>query len=220
MEEDTLSLMDIWKLILKKKIIASIVFGIVTIVSLVLILFVYNPLKVNYEAEFNYNWIGIENNKYANGVVFNYHDIISLESLKKVKDSNVNYQNIDVEHLAESIKIEVEEDRYLVKASGLYFKNDAQAKSFLEDLIYLPYEKALNLNFDFKANLVGYERAKKVSSKLDYLENQLSVVLKGYQDMISYFGDIEIENTYLSSLYQNAEVFASNKDLNEYKYIA
>lgn len=220
MVEDGLSLMDIWNLILKKKIIGSIVFGVVTIVSLVLIIFVYNPFQTKYEAEFNYNWISIENNKYANGVVFNYYDIISLDSLKKVKDSNVNYQNVKVEELAENIKIEVEEDKYIVRASGTYFKNDAQAKSFLDDLIHLPYEKALNLNFDFKANLVGYERAKKVSSKLSYLENQLSIVLKGYQDMISYFGDIEIDNTYLSSLYRNAEVFSTNKDLKEYEYIA
>lgn len=220
MEEDGLSLMDIWELILKKKIIGYIVFGVVTIVSLVLIIFAYNPLQTKYEAEFDYNWIGIKNNKYANGVVFNYYDIVSLDGLKKVKDSNANYQNIEVEDLAENIKIEVEEDRYFIRASGIYFKNDTQAKSFLEDLIYLPYEKALNLNFDFKANLVGYERAKKISSKLDYLDNQLSIILKGYQDMISYFGDIEIDNTYLSSLYRNVEVFSTNKDLNEYKYIA
>ncbi|MCM1131245.1 MAG: hypothetical protein NC310_05525 [Roseburia sp.] len=220
MEEDGLSLMDMWELILKKKIIGSIVFGIITIISLVLIMFVYNPLQAKYEAEFNYHWIGIEDNKYANGVVFNYYDIISLNNLKKVKESNVNYQNVKVEELAENIKIEVEEDRYIVRATGIYFKNDTQAKSFLEDLIYLPYKKALNLNFDFKANLVGYERVKKISGKLDYLDNQLNIVLKGYQDMISYFGDIEIDNTYLSSLYRNAEVFTTNKDLKEYKYIA
>ncbi|MDE6047719.1 MAG: hypothetical protein K2F56_03725, partial [Anaeroplasmataceae bacterium] len=74
MDNEGLSLMEIWSLILKKKIIGSIVFGITTIVSLILILFVYNPLRVNYEASFNYNWYGIENNKFANGSVFNYYD--------------------------------------------------------------------------------------------------------------------------------------------------
>lgn len=220
MEEEGLSLMDVWSLILKKKIIGSIVFGITTILFLILILFVYNPLNVKYEANFNYNWYGIENNKYANGTVFNYYDIISLDSLKKVKESNRSYSDINVEGLAENIKIEVDENDYFIKASGVYFKSDAQAKAFLEDLIYLPYQRALNLNFDFKANLVGYERAKKISSKLNYLENQLNIVLKGYENMISYFGDIEIDQTYLSSLYRNVEVFASNNDLKEFEYIA
>ncbi|MDE6407319.1 MAG: hypothetical protein K2K48_03495 [Anaeroplasmataceae bacterium] len=220
MDGEGLSLMDIWSLILKKKIIGSIVFGVMTIVSLVLILFVYNPLRVSYVATFNYNWYGIENNKFANGAVFNYYDIVSLSSLEEVKESNNAYQSINVEELAENIKIEVDELHYTILISGSYFKSDAQAKAFLEALIHLPYQKALNLSFDFKANLVGYERAKKISSKLDYLDNQLGVVLKGYKDMISYFGDIEIDHSNLSSLYSKVEAFASNNDLNEYKYIA
>ncbi|MDE6240875.1 MAG: hypothetical protein K2M08_00460 [Anaeroplasmataceae bacterium] len=220
MDNEGLSLMEIWSLILKKKIIGSIVFGITTIVSLILILFVYNPLRVNYEASFNYNWYGIENNKFANGSVFNYYDIVSLSNLKEVKERKTAYQSIKVEELAENIKIEVTETHYIIIVSGGFFKSDSQAKSFLEDLIRLPYQKALNLNFDFKANLVGYERAKKISSKLDYLDNQLGVVLNGYKDMISYFGDIEVDHTYLSSLYRKVEVFSSNNDLKEYKYIA
>ncbi|MDE7213271.1 MAG: hypothetical protein K2N42_01690, partial [Anaeroplasmataceae bacterium] len=79
MEDEGLSLIDVWRLILRKKIIGSISFGLVTILSLVLILFVYNPLRGSYEATFHYRWYGIENNKYANGMVFNYYDIISLD---------------------------------------------------------------------------------------------------------------------------------------------
>ena len=220
MEDQGLSLMDVWKLILKKKIIGFISFGFVTILCFILILFVYNPLRGSYEATFYYKWYGIENNKYANGMVFNYYDIISLESLEEVKKENTAYQSIDVEALADSINIEVIKENYIITASSSYFQSDAQAKAFLTDLIELPYQKALHLNFDFKANLVGYERSKKLTSKLDYLENQLNVVLNGYKNMISYFGDIEIDGTYLSSLYRNAEAFSSNNALSEYKYIA
>lgn len=220
MEEDGISLLDVWRLIVKKKIIGFITFGIVTILFLVLILFVYNPRRVNYEARFNYNWFGIENGKYANGTIFNYYDIISLDNLKRVKDSNDAYSNINIEGISEHIKVEVDDNQYQIKASGVYFKNDAQAKSFLEDLIKLPYQTALDLNFDFTANLSGFDRAKKISSKLDYLENQINLVLKGYKDMISYFGDIEINEFHLSNLYRTAEVFATNNDLKEYRYIA
>ncbi|MDE6584238.1 MAG: hypothetical protein K2K15_02440, partial [Anaeroplasmataceae bacterium] len=193
-----------------------IVFGITTILLFILILFVYNPSFVNYEASFRYQWYGIENGKYANGTIFNFYDIPSLENLRKVKASKIEYENIDVEQLVEGITIELDENVYQMTVQGSFFQSETQAKSFIEDLIRIPYENALNLDFNFLVNLSGYEAANKVSTKLDYLRNQLNLVMQGYQGMIGYFGDIE----HLSSLLREVEVFAANDVLSEYEYLA
>lgn len=214
--EEEISLSDIWKLIIKHKILGYVVFGITTILVFVLILFVYNPLFVNYEVSFRYQWYGIENGKYANGTIFNFYDIPSLENLKKVKASKSEYENINVEQLAEGITIELDENVYKMTVQGSFFQSETQAKSFIEDLIHIPYENALNLNFNFLVNLSGYEAANKVSTKLDYLRSQLNLITQGYQGMIGYFGDIE----HLSSLLREVEVFAANDVLSEYEYLA
>lgn len=214
--EEEISLSDIWKLIIKHKILGSIAFGITTILLFVLILFVYNSSFVSYEAAFRYQWYGIENGKYANGTIFNFYDIPSLENLKKVKASKKEYENINVELLAEGITIELDEDVYQMIVKGSFFQSETQAKAFIEDLIRIPYENALNLNFNFSVNLTGYETANKVSTKLDYLKSQLNLITQGYHGMIGYFGDIQ----QLSSLLREVEVFAANDVLSEYEYLA
>lgn len=219
-EEEGLSLLDIWKQIMKKKIVASIVFGITMILSFVLILFVINPLRVSYEAIFYYQWYGIEDNKYANGVLFNYQDLISLNQLEQVKKSKEEYESINVKAIAENISIERNEKTYRVIVSGRYFKNDRIAKQFIEDLVTLPYETSTHLKLDFKANLIGFSRAKKISHKLTYLGRQMDLITQGYQGMISYFGDIQIENTNLSNKLSQVQVFETNYDLNNYEYLA
>ncbi|MBD5390820.1 hypothetical protein HDR67_02310 [bacterium] len=218
--EEGLSLVDIWILIMKKKIVASIVFGITTILSFVLILFVLNPMRTSYEAIFQYQWYGIEENKYANGVLFNFQDMISLEHLEEVKSLREEYQDIDVKGLAESISIERNEKTYRIVVGGSFFPSNSIAKAFIEDLVSLPYEKALHLKLDFKANLIGYARAKKISTKLMYLDRQMDLITEGYQGMISYFGDILIKDAHLSSKFSQAQVFESNYDLNNYEYLA
>ncbi|MDE6655749.1 MAG: hypothetical protein K2J85_02025, partial [Anaeroplasmataceae bacterium] len=45
-------------------------------------------------------------------------------------------------------------------------------------------------------------------------------IIEGYQSMISYFGDIQIGNSNLSSLYRNIEAFSSNDSIKEYEYLA
>lgn len=221
MEDEGLSLLDLWKLLMKKKLFISILFGFFTIGILLFILYIYNPLRVSYEVKFNYQWEGIENKKYANGLLFNDFDIISLEHLNIVKESKEEFASIDTKNLSERITLTYEEDdMYQMKIPGSFFNSDTQAKAFIEQLIYLPYQKALNLSFDFTANLQGYQRSNKVSHKLTYLQNQINLILEGYQGMISHFGDIQIGENTLSGLLRLTEVFQINDDLKNYEYIA
>lgn len=222
MEDEGLSLLDLWKLIMKKKLLVSIMFGIFTIGLLFFILFIYNPMRTSYEVKFNYQWEGIENKKYANGLLFNDFDIISLDHLNKVKDSDEAFSSIDTKKLSERITLsfEDEENLYKMKIPGIFFKDDIQAKAYIERLIRLPYQTALNLSFDFTANIQGYQRSNKVSHKLTYLQNQINLILEGYHGMISHFGDIQIGENTLSGLLRLTEVFQINDDLKNYEYIA
>ncbi len=222
MEEEGLSLLDLWKMIVKKRRLAYIVFGVTTLFILLFILLVYNPLRESYEVSFSYQWEGIENNKYANGVIFNEYDIISLKNLNEVKESHIDFEHINTTQLQEKMRLEKKEEEgiYILKAPGAPFKSDSIARRFIEQLVNLPYLKALNLDFDFTAHLSGYTRSVKISNKLTYLQNQLNLILTGYQSMISHFGDIQIGDAHLSNLMRKAEVFQANNDLKIFEYQA
>ncbi len=222
MEEEGLSLLDLWKMIVKKRRLAYIVFGVTTLFILLFILLVYNPLRESYEVSFSYQWEGIENNKYANGVIFNEYDIISLKNLNEVKESHIDFEHINTTQLQEKMRLEKKEEEgiYILKVPGAPFKSDSIARRFIEQLVNLPYLKALNLDFDFTAHLSGYTRSVKISNKLTYLQNQLNLILTGYQSMISHFGDIQIGDAHLSSLMRKAEVFQANNDLKIFEYQA
>lgn len=218
--DEGLTIMEMWSYVMRKKIVASIAFGVITILIFVFLVYIYNPSQLEYRAEFEYEWYGLENQKYANGELFNYYDIISLEHISEIQASKEEYKDLSSKEIAESISIRFDKNRYYITVQGKFFPNSLVAKNFIEDLINLPYEKATNLEFNFKANLAGYERSRKISSKLTYLENQLNLILDGYRGMIRYFGDIRLENESLSERFRKAEVFAANDSLNEYEYLA
>ena len=50
MEEEGLSLLDLWKLIVKRKFLVLILFGFITISTLLFILYIYKPVKPNLQA--------------------------------------------------------------------------------------------------------------------------------------------------------------------------
>lgn len=220
MKEDGLSLAEIWSIVMRKKILVGIVWVIVSLLCLLSIIFLFNRLNVTYRQSFNYRWYGIENNSFADGDVFNYYDIVSKNSIDFVKNSKERYQHINTEELAENIDIQKEDNLYVLTVKGKVFSNDREAKDFINDLIYLPYLKAISLTFDFNSNLESYRSVHKIDAKLRYLERQINLLVNGYKGMISYFGNVELEQKSLNSLLNEIEVFSSNRPISEYRYLA
>lgn len=177
----------------EKKILVGIVWGLVSIICLLSIIFLFNRFNVTYRQTFNYRWYGIENNSFADGYIFNYYDIVSKSSIDYVKNSKERYRHIDSEELAENIDIQKEDNLYILTVKGNVFDNDREAKDFIQELIYLPYLKATSLTFDFNSNLESYRTAYKIDTKLRYLERQINFLVNGYKGMISYFGNVELE---------------------------
>ncbi len=220
MEEEGISLAEIWRLIMKKKIAVSLIFGIATILIFVIINFGYNNMVVNYEAKFNYRWYGIENNTYANGQIFNYYDIINKDNLSKAKSTAAEFKDVNVDELGKNIHIEINENHYILTIEGNFFANDNQARRYITALINIPYENAINLKFDFTVNLEGYQSSEKINIKLNYLEAQEQLLLRGYQGMIAYFGNVNVAEGNLQKYYEELQVFSNSQQLNQLRYLA
>lgn len=218
--EEGLSLSDIWKYIMRKKILASILFGGITILLFILILFAYNPVAGRYEATFNYNWYGIENNKFANGKVFNYYDIISIDNVREVKRSDEKFQNIDVNDAIDQLDIRLKDNIYTIYLKKSLLHNKDLDKEFLFNLITMPYKEALNIEFDFSSNFLGYAAANKIATKLDFLQSQIDMLKSGYSGMISYYGDVALPQKNLSNFYKEFDAFVSNNKISEFRYLA
>lgn len=220
MEDEGLSLKDIYNIIMKKKFYLIISFLIFFIAILIGIYGFYNKINEGYELNVSYSWYGIENNNYANGKRFNYYDIISKSNIKQVKDSDDKYSDIDVERLAESLSIKKDKEEYLIKVSNYNFPNKNIAKDFLYELIHLPYQEALSLSFDYEAYLKAYDDASKIISKINYLEKQMSLLITGYSDLIDNFGDINVLGSSIRSKLEEVEVYNLNHPLDQYKFLA
>ncbi|MDE5566275.1 MAG: hypothetical protein K2I77_04745, partial [Anaeroplasmataceae bacterium] len=216
-EDNGMSLIDIWNQIMRKKIVFYIMFGVLSIAILCFLIFGFNPMNTSYQLEFNYDWYGLDKNTFADGKVFNYYDIISSENLEQAKDKNKSYSSIDIEKIADNIDIYRDQKNFKIVIKGNLFSNDKLAKSFLIDLISIPYEYALNQSFDFDANLVGYENSKKINDKINYLEKQISLMKTGYKGLIGYFGNVRFEDTNLQYQLENLEIFEANNSLSLFK---
>lgn len=214
-----MSLRDMWQIIMRKKIVFYAVFVSISLVILFLILFVFNPLRVTYSIRFQYHWYGLEHHSYANGMPFNYFDLIAQSNLEKVKNDRERYHSIDIEELADSIDIVKENEDYILSVTGV-FKDSATAREYMLDLISIPYQTAVTMSFEFNTNIIGYEKAKKIDTKLDYLEKHIQLIKTGYLGLIQYFGNVSYDTTSLQDQLDNLEIYDLNHPVSMYRNLA
>lgn len=216
-EEEGISLLEIWKRIMSRKLVFYSVFAFITLFIMLFLMFVYNRTNVSYQITVHYDWYGLDKNTYADGKVFNYYDMISEENLEKAKQKHKKYNSLDIIELSEMIEIKKENDDYLIRVQGAFFPNDKLAKDYLIDLVMIPFETAWNLSFEFNTNLIGYDEAKKMYAKLDYLDKHLSLMKSGYQGLINYFGNTNYNQTNLRANLEALEVFEVNKPISLFR---
>lgn len=216
-EEEGISLLEIWKRIMSRKLVFYSVFAFITLFIMLFLMFVYNRTNVSYQITVHYDWYGLDKNTYADGKVFNYYDMISEENLEKAKQKHEKYHSLDIIELSEMIEIKKENDDYLIRIQGAFFPNDKLAKDYLIDLVMIPFETAWNLSFEFNTNLIGYDEAKKMYAKLDYLDKHLSLMKSGYQGLINYFGNTNYNQTNLRANLEALEVFEVNKPISLFR---
>lgn len=222
-EDDGVSLGEIFSWVWKKKIIGLITFAVVAIICFIVILLVSNSSKT-YTVNFDYGKVEtLTNNKYLDGSSFSYLDIVDLANLENIKNSNDEYNNIDINKLLDSINI-TKNDTYSTNSSNLLldsyytitvkqngFKDSNIARKFLSDLVSLPINYNLNylenLNYTNNFNLIA--ESKTYEDEVNYLTNQVKLITSGYESLITTFGDLSLNidssTITLSQLVENLE---------------
>lgn len=158
---------------------------------------------------------GNGNGNYIDGTCFNYLDIITEESVNEVLATNEaqreagtathDFSTIDIDKLFESNEFTIDINRvyyeavvegeapelkatnYLINMPTSPFKDSQTAKAFAIALINIPLEKTIQMiqTLDFTTNLEMYNEVANFDTKLNYITNQVNLLLNGYSNLNS-----------------------------------
>lgn len=232
-EEQGITLGQICKVMFYNKIRFLIALLATTIAVCLIMILGYNRISSNYIIKFTYQDYYIANGKYLDGSPFDMRDL--YDYLDDVKETSSEYANIDVDKInknndvvitneVETREINDEESiiatYYQLSISSKYFSSKEQATSFLVDLINYPvlYSNDLLDSLDFEKNLNLYDDSLIYSSQISYLESQKSLILSGYESLISIYGDLSIKDSNgndvkLSTRASNINLYFDNEKL-------
>lgn len=234
-QEEGITLGQIFKAMFFNKIRFLIVSVATFAVLLLGILVIYNPGKETYVAKFEYSDINIANGYYSNGKAFNVLDLIDL--MEEVKQTNLEkYSGIDVDKIIGKNGVTITEDftvkktettdktdteqefitsHYTLTFNAKLFSDYKTAKSFMTDLISYPVAKSNSLanSIVFDENLKLYDVAKIYANQIDYLNAQKNYLIDGYKALIDSYGDVSYNNAKLSSKVNEISLYFENNKL-------
>lgn len=212
-----INLGEIFGKIFRHKIILLAVTLIITILGTLLI-GVKGNNKVEYTSTFSIEYPNSKTLTFPDGSKFQYTDIISLSTLKEVKDKNTTYSNIDVEKMSsngaititqaiQAIDSNTKHYSYTISVKKSYFENKEVAKSFIEDLANSPLEKIERIINDIQytdyvstyVKLISYDK------KINLFSDQLNGLITAYDKAVESFGNITVNNKALNTHKQEVE---------------
>lgn len=207
--EDYISLFQILKVSigynLKSKIRFAIVFFVIFIVAVLGLKFGYNNMQYKYSTSFYYDINGFDDKTYFDGTTFVYNSLVSTDNLNKIKASNDLYSSIDVDKICAKDAIKITYDssedttyKYNLTVSKKYFKNDAQAKKFIEDIVNIPvtYTNQVIENINYSTLLKGVNELKTYESEIEIYESQANLIKDKYT---------ELSDTYSNYIFKSGE---------------
>ena len=208
-EKEGISIGDIFKRIWHAKITLGVTFAAVLVLGVVGIHYLYTKPNQVYSGSVTYQFRGASEGLYPNGTTFDYRSLIESSTLQTVKDSNSEYANIDIQSMIDKNAIKVEQTirnvyndageevptvlpNYItLTCSASYFDSEAQAKSFLQDILEAPNTLANSL-YDaivYNQNLELASTALTYEDQYNYLINQRDLIYSNYSELISTFGE-------------------------------
>ena len=208
-EKEGISIGDIFKRIWHAKITLGVTFAAVLVLGVVGIHYLYTKPNQVYSGSVTYQFRGASEGLYPNGTTFDYRSLIESSTLQTVKNSNSEYANIDIQTMIDKNAIKVEQaisnvyndageevptvlPNYItLTCSASYFDSEAQAKSFLQDILEAPNTLANSL-YDaivYNQNLELASTALTYEDQYDYLIEQTDLIYSNYSDLISTFGE-------------------------------
>lgn len=208
-EKEGISIGDIFKRIWHAKITLGVTFAAVLVLGVVGIHYLYTKPNQVYSGSVTYQFRGASEGLYPNGTTFDYRSLIESSTLQTVKNSNSEYANIDIQTMIDKNAIKVEQaisnvyndageevptvlPNYItLTCSASYFDSEAQAKSFLQDVLEAPNTLANSL-YDaivYNQNLELASTALTYEDQYNYLINQRDLIYSNYSELISTFGE-------------------------------
>ena len=208
-EKEGISIGDIFKRIWHAKITLGVTFAAVLVLGVVGIHYLYTKPNQVYSGSVTYQFRGASEGLYPNGTTFDYRSLIESSTLQTVKNSNSEYANIDIQSMIDKNAIKVEQaisnvyndageevptvlPNYItLTCSASYFDSEAQAKSFLQDVLEAPNTLANSL-YDaivYNQNLELASTALTYEDQYSYLINQRDLIYSNYSELISTFGE-------------------------------
>ena len=208
-EKEGISIGDIFKRIWHAKITLGVTFAAVLVLGVVGIHYLYTKPNQVYSGSVTYQFRGASEGLYPNGTTFDYRSLIESSTLQTVKNSNSEYANIDIQTMIDKNAIKVEQaisnvyndageevptvlPNYIkLTCSASYFDSEAQAKSFLQDILEAPNTLANSL-YDaivYNQNLELASTALTYEDQYSYLINQRDLIYSNYSELISTFGE-------------------------------
>ena len=205
-DDDGISLADIFRYIFKGKLIGLITGIVLFLISFIVLKFIVNPKRTVYTATFDLSSIpNLDSGTYLDGSTFNYNEFIYYTNVNKVvennkSDTNRTYdaskintdllldsslftitQNIEYYSETNTEQSNIKGINYVLQMPSKAFESYKDAKYFAYDLINLPLKKTLSIinSTDFNTNLNSYSNTKNFELKLNYLNNQVSILTNG-----------------------------------------
>lgn len=207
--EEGISLFQVIKVMLGRKIILACVTAGVALVAVLAILFGYNNMSQTYSATYTYSNPTITSGEYADGSAFNYRALATEAVLKSVKESDSSFSSIDISKMIDEDGISITgnitydtegknvlSSDYTITIKKKMFKNQKQAKSFIKALSEYPVD--VNTSIVSKMTndyyLTSYEDSYMYENMAQYLNLQYEYLTSGYEELIETYGDKILSN--------------------------
>lgn len=197
MEEQNggISLTEIFRTIFLKKWIFLIIATVITLGGTLGIYFGYNALNIGYACTFTVNFPGSDEAVpvYPDGSNFNYRDIISLDNMTKLKESDEKFDHVNVEAMYKEGAIGIArtertlttgqvERVYTISVSNKYFNDYGLASAFIEGLAQSPVKHIEELALSQDMYIDGsYDYSDYYEDKVNALLSQQSYLAENIE---------------------------------------
>ena len=162
--------------------------------------FIVERNEKTYTCNFYYTSTELTEGKYPNGELFNYSELITLDTLEEIKAQNSEFSDLDITAIytsGASIELADENSKTLTLVlSKKFFKSKSQAIAFARAIVSQPDATILKQiqNLSMNAYLNLYDSSTIYEKQVDYLNGQKEKLSSTYTTLINVYGDIQLEN--------------------------
>lgn len=246
--EESMTLGNILSALFCKKMIMLIITLVITLFGTLGILLIVDKPRKTYTSEFSLSTINLdENSTYIDGSKFDFRELISSNTLKKVKESDSKFSKIDVDGLITSGSINIQkvdvydedimktENKAVLKQSyyRLTLKKNAIgnadiARSFVDKLANMVITENITKTeeMDYTANLTSFDSSNRYDTQIEYLKSQFDLIIEGYNALKESYGNVSYKNKSIDSYMNAVEVYFKDytfanmqSELEQYGYI-